>query len=70
MLISENSGHHYPKGVGAIAASWQAQTAGYFDNQARVNRLKKDTDLQPLRLRADFGKLVAELEDKRITETD
>jgi tetratricopeptide (TPR) repeat protein len=42
----------------------QAQKAGYFDNPASVNRLKKDTDLEPLRSRDDFVKLVTELEEK------
>jgi hypothetical protein len=43
----------------------QAQLAGYFDNPASVHRLKKDADLEPLRSRDDFVKLVAELEEKR-----
>lgn len=54
----------------AIELLRQAQRAGFFENQTSVNRLKKDTDWEPLRSYEDFVKLVAELERKRKTGAD
>jgi hypothetical protein len=44
----------------AIALLTKAVAAGYMD----VDRLKKDKDLDPLRMREDFKKLLVELEAK------
>src|SRR5262249_15328930 len=46
----------------ALALLRRAQAAGFFGDRANVERLKRDTDLDPLRQREDFQKLVAELE--------
>jgi serine/threonine protein kinase/tetratricopeptide (TPR) repeat protein len=46
----------------ALALLRRAQTAGYFKDRAKVEHLKKDTDLDVLRSREDFKKFVAELE--------
>lgn len=40
----------------------KARTAGSFKNRARLEQLQKDTDLDSLRSREDFKKLVADLE--------
>jgi len=50
------------------AISWlqKAVAAGYQD----VNRMKKETDFDPLRERADFRKLVAELETGKKHSSD
>ncbi len=49
-----------------MAIDWlkQAVAAGYKD----VEHMKKDTDLDPLREREDFKKLIAELEAKVAAE--
>jgi serine/threonine protein kinase/Flp pilus assembly protein TadD len=46
----------------ALALFRRAQAAGFFKDRANVERLKRDTDLDPLRQREDFQKFVAELE--------
>jgi tetratricopeptide (TPR) repeat protein len=46
----------------AVALLRRAQTAGYFKDRAKVEHLKKDTDLDGLRTREQFKKFVAELE--------
>jgi hypothetical protein len=46
----------------AVALLRRARAAGYFKNPARVEHLKRDADLAPLRPREDFQKFVAELE--------
>ena len=47
----------------AVGLLQQAREAGYFQDAARVANLKTDSDLAPLRARADFQKLLAELEE-------
>jgi hypothetical protein len=49
----------------AIELLRQTQVTGFFENPARVIRLKKDPDLAPLRSREEFAKLVAESAKKR-----
>jgi tetratricopeptide (TPR) repeat protein len=39
-----------------------AQAAAYFNNAANVEHMKKDSDLDPLRERADYKKLLADLD--------
>jgi serine/threonine protein kinase/tetratricopeptide (TPR) repeat protein len=46
----------------ALALHRRAQAAGYFKNRANIAALKQDPDLDSLRSREDFQKLVAELE--------
>jgi serine/threonine protein kinase/tetratricopeptide (TPR) repeat protein len=46
----------------ALALLRRAQAGGFFKDPAKVAHLKKDTDLDPLRPREDFQKLIAELE--------
>jgi serine/threonine protein kinase len=46
----------------ALALLRRAQAAGFFKDPAQVELLKQDPDLDPLRPREDFQKLVAELE--------
>jgi hypothetical protein len=48
----------------AIELLTRARTAGFFKNPANVGELKKGKDLDPLRLRADFQKLLTDLEDQ------
>jgi hypothetical protein len=50
----------------AVAFLRQAQAKGCFKDPARVEHLKKDTDLEPLRSRADSQQLLAELQKKEI----
>jgi serine/threonine protein kinase/tetratricopeptide (TPR) repeat protein len=51
--------------VRAVALLRQVRATGYFNNPAPAERLrKKDPDLEPLRGRADFQQLVADLEAK------
>jgi hypothetical protein len=45
----------------AVALLAQAHARGYFKEAARVEKLKKDADLDPLRGRPDFQKLLTEL---------
>jgi serine/threonine-protein kinase len=49
------------RAVGLLA---QAHTAGYFKDAAKLEAMKKDKDLDPLRDRADFKKLLGELGPK------
>jgi serine/threonine-protein kinase len=49
----------------AIALLTKTLAAGYFKLPAKVEHLKKDKDLDPLRARADFKKLLAELEREK-----
>jgi hypothetical protein len=53
---------HYA--VRAIDFLTKAEAAGYFKPSASFGHLKKDTDLDPLRDREDFKKLLAEWERK------
>ncbi len=46
----------------AVGLLEKAQKDGYFNRAGRVERLKKDPDLDPLRSREDFRKLLNELE--------
>jgi hypothetical protein len=46
----------------ALALFRRAQAAGFFKDRAKIERLKRDSDLAPLRSRQDFRELVAELE--------
>jgi serine/threonine protein kinase/tetratricopeptide (TPR) repeat protein len=46
----------------ALTLFRRAQTAGFFKDRAKIERLKRDNDLAPLRQRQDFRKFVAELE--------
>jgi serine/threonine protein kinase/Tfp pilus assembly protein PilF len=46
----------------ALALLRRARAAGFFKDHAKVEYLKKDPDLKPLRQREDFQKFVAELE--------
>jgi tetratricopeptide (TPR) repeat protein len=48
----------------AIGLLRQAQAKGYFKETAKIEHMKKDTDLDPLRQRDDFKKLLADLEAK------
>jgi hypothetical protein len=47
----------------AVELLGKARAVGYFQEPARVEHLKTDKDLDPLRDREDFKKLLAELED-------
>ena len=46
----------------ALALLRRAQAAGFFKDRAKIERLKKASDLAPLQQREDFRKFVAELE--------
>jgi tetratricopeptide (TPR) repeat protein len=46
----------------ALALLRRAQGAGFFKDRRNVGHLKRDTDLEALRTRDEFQKLVAELE--------
>jgi tetratricopeptide (TPR) repeat protein len=46
----------------ALARLRRAQTAGFFKDRLKIEHVKKDADLDPLRSREDFQKFVAELE--------
>jgi serine/threonine protein kinase len=46
----------------ALVLLRRARDGGYFKDRQRVEHLKKDADLDPLRKREDFAKFVAELE--------
>jgi hypothetical protein len=46
----------------ALALLRRAQAAGFFKDPAVIAHLNQDTDLAPLRPRADFQKFAAELE--------
>jgi hypothetical protein len=48
----------------AVAFLRQAQAKGYFKDPARVEHLTKDRDLGPLRSRADYQQLLADLQGK------
>ena len=45
-----------------LALFRRAQAAGFFKDRAKIERLKRDSDLKPLRQREDFRKFVEELE--------
>jgi hypothetical protein len=51
--------------VRAVKLLRQAQKAGYFKAKANVEHMGKDKDLDPLRQREDFRKLVADLQKQR-----
>src|SRR5262249_51259903 len=46
----------------ALALLRRAQAASFFKDRAKIERLKRDSDLAPLRQRQDFRQFVAELE--------
>jgi hypothetical protein len=48
--------------VRAIELLRQAKDAGYFKDAAQVAHMKEDSDLDPLRARPDYQKLLAEVE--------
>jgi tetratricopeptide (TPR) repeat protein len=48
----------------ALALLTRGHTAGYFQDPAQLDHLRKDTDLDPLRSRPDFQKLLRELAEK------
>jgi serine/threonine-protein kinase len=48
----------------AVALLAKAHAVGFFDDPANVAHVKKDSDLDPLRSRDDFQKLVRELDKK------
>jgi hypothetical protein len=48
----------------AVALLGDARKAGFFKDVISVAHMKKDADLEPLRAREDFRKLLAELEQK------
>jgi tetratricopeptide (TPR) repeat protein/predicted Ser/Thr protein kinase len=62
--VKDNAKLREQYAVRAVALLRQAQTAGFFDALKKVEHLKKDTDLESLRQRGDFKKLVVELESK------
>ncbi|HEV3079094.1 MAG TPA: serine/threonine-protein kinase [Gemmataceae bacterium] len=41
----------------------KAESAGYFKDQKNIEHMKRDADLDPIRLRGDYKKLIAELEE-------
>jgi hypothetical protein len=48
----------------AVALLIRAQATGFFQEAARIAHMKEDTDLDALRPREDFQRLVQELEKK------
>jgi hypothetical protein len=46
-----------------VALLQRLQAQGYFQETGRAEKLKSDPDLQPLRGRADFAKLLPPTED-------
>ena len=46
----------------AVELLTKARTTGFFKDRAKVEHLKEDTDLDPLRFRSDFRQLLADLE--------
>jgi hypothetical protein len=46
----------------AVELLLKAQAVGYFDDAAIIEHMKRDHDLDSLRARADFRKLLANLE--------
>ena len=42
----------------------KAESAGFFKDKKNIEHMKKDTDLEPLRQREDYKKLLKELETK------
>ena len=48
----------------AVALLARMRSAGFFKDQGVLDYLKKDTDMEPLRERADFQKLKRELEQE------
>src|SRR5262249_41978256 len=46
----------------AVALLSRAHEKGYLRQRAEVEWMRKDTDLDPLRARADYRKLLAEVE--------
>jgi hypothetical protein len=51
-----------PAPSGAPSPDAVAEAAGFFQDRANVEHLKRDADLEPLRQRDDFRKFIAELE--------
>jgi tetratricopeptide (TPR) repeat protein len=60
--VKEDAKRANQYGGRALELLARARTAGYFTNVARVEELKEDSDLDALRARADFKKLLASLE--------
>jgi serine/threonine-protein kinase len=50
--------------AGAVALLQRLQSQGYFNDRSLVTYMEKDKDIDPLRGRDDFKKLLAELEAK------
>jgi tetratricopeptide (TPR) repeat protein len=59
---AQEAGQREAYAGGALALLRRAQSAGFFKDRAKVEHLKKDTDLDVLRSREDFKKFVTELE--------
>ena len=49
-------------GARSVGLLKKAQAAGYFDDPARLARMKGNEDFNPIRAREDFKKLLAEFE--------
>jgi hypothetical protein len=52
-LAEEYAGH-------ALELLARAQAAGYFQSRAKVDRARKDPDLEPIRSRKEFKKLLGD----------
>jgi hypothetical protein len=59
---AKEAGQREAYAVQALTLFRRAQAAGFFKDRAKIERLKRDSDLKPLRPREDFRKFVAELE--------
>jgi hypothetical protein len=46
----------------AVELLYKAKAAGWFRNRAMIEYIRTDNDLQPLQMRADYKKFIAELE--------
>ena len=53
-----------------MATLSQARDAGFFKDPANIALMKKDSDLNPLRARAYFKQLAAELEGQAETKAE
>jgi tetratricopeptide (TPR) repeat protein len=62
--LKDNSQQAETYAAKAVALLRRAQAAGYFQKPARIAHMKKDTDLDSLRNRADYRALVKLLEEK------
>jgi hypothetical protein len=59
---AQEAGQKEAYAVQALTLLRRAQAAGFFKDRSKIERLKKEGDLAPLRQRQDFRKFVAELE--------